>query len=150
MVFSHVTLRRYTQDKQEVRADAGLLERYDSDKVWAGSMIGFTQYDLETEKESVKGSTGLMLVNEAAKEYYLGNKVFCHTLEDDFTVRSTALIWKETEGLLAAPVNESVRVTHGDGLTIEGKGFSANTKTKTFMFKTGTSGTIIVDNKESD
>ncbi len=148
MVFSHVTLLRYNDNQQEIRADAGMLEMYDAEKLWIGKTIGFTQYDLKTQKETVKGRMGLMLINESAKEYYLGNDVFCHLIDDDYSVRSSALVWKKEEGMLAAPSEETVRITQGDGLSIEGKNFSANTKTKAFMFKTGTKGTIIIDNEK--
>ncbi len=148
ILFSYVTLRRYTNDRRELEAKAEELEMYDSEKLWIGNAIAFTQYDLDSQKETVKGKTGLMLINEPAEEYYLGNGVFFHLIEEDYAVRSSALVWKKKEALLAAPLAETVEITQGKDISIKGKSFAANTQTKTFMFKTGTTGTIVIDEKE--
>ncbi|MGP1490229.1 MAG: LPS export ABC transporter periplasmic protein LptC, partial [Treponema sp.] len=92
--------------------------------------------------------TGILYIDEKAEEYSLGGSVFFHLIEDDLSIRSPALIWKKKESLLAAPAEETVSITQKDEVTIEGKSFAANTAAKEFSFAEGSSGTIIIKEKE--
>ncbi|MGP1431144.1 LPS export ABC transporter periplasmic protein LptC [Treponema sp.] len=148
MIFSNVTLKRYSNALTDLNVYAKALEMYDEEKIWAGKNILFVQYDEKTQKESMKGETGILYIDEKAEEYSLGGSVFFHLIEDDLSIRSPALIWKKKESLLAAPAEETVSITQKDEVTIEGKSFAANTAAKEFSFAEGSSGTIIIKEKE--
>lgn len=148
MIFSNVTLKRYTNALTDLDVYAKELEMYDEEKVWAGRNILFVQYDEETQKESMKGETGILYIDEKAEEYSLGGSVFFQLIEDDLSIRSPALIWKKKESLLAAPADETVAITQKDEVSIEGKSFAAHTAAKEFSFAGGSSGTIIIKDKE--
>ncbi len=150
MVFSNVTLKRYADAVTDLRVYAKELEMYDEEKVWAGKLISFTQYDAKTHTESMQGETGLLYIDEKSEEYALGNTVSFHLIEDDFSVQSPALIWKKKEHLLAAPSDETVTITQKDEITVEGKNFAANTAAKEFSFAEKSSGTIIIKEKETE
>lgn len=148
MVFSNVTLKRYSNALTDLNVYAKELEMYDEEKIWAGKNIIFVQYDEKTQKESMKGETGILYIDEKAEEYSLGGVVFFHLIEDELSIRSPALIWKKKENLLAAPAAETVIITQNDETTIEGRSFAANTAAKEFSFAEGSSGTIVIKEKE--
>lgn len=97
----------------------------------------------------MKGETGILYIDEKSEEYSLGGTVFFHLIEDDFSVRSPALIWKKKENLLAAPSDETVIINQKDEIVIEGKSFAAHTAAKEFTFSGGSTGTIIIKEKEA-
>ncbi|MGP1577392.1 MAG: LPS export ABC transporter periplasmic protein LptC [Treponema sp.] len=152
MIFENVTLRRYVKAQPDLHVQAGLLEMYDAEKIWAGKTITFIRYDEQTLTENLKGTAGILYIDEKAEEYYLGEDVHCHLIADDFFVRSPALFWKKKEHILAAPSNAAVSVKQGEDISVEGTNFVANTATKAFMFATAPSGYIRVheDDKKSD
>ena len=150
MVFADVTLKRYSNALTDLTVRAEELEMYDEEKIWAGRNISFVQYDEKTQKESMKGETGILYIDEKSEEYSLGGTVFFHLLEDDFSVRSPALIWKKKEKLLAAPAGELVTINQKDEIVIEGKGFAAYTAAKEFTFAEGSTGTIIIRDKQEE
>lgn len=150
MVFENVTLKRYSNALLDLNVYANRLEMYDEEKIWAGKNILFTHYDEKTQKESMKGKTGILYIDEKLEEYSLGETVFFHLIEDDFSIRSPALIWKKKEHLLAAPAEAAVTITQKDEIEIEGKSFAAHTSSKEFVFAQGTSGTIIITEKNEE
>ena len=97
----------------------------------------------------MKGQTGILYIDEKAEEYSLGNTVSFQLIEDDFSIRSPALMWKKAENLLSAPADETVTLTQKDEITVEGKSFAANTAAKEFAFNEGTAGTIFIKEKEN-
>ena len=147
MIFSNITLKRYNQGVPDLTVHAQKLEMYDEEKIWAGERISFVQYDEKTQKKTMKGETGLLYIDEKTSEYLLGDNVFFHLIEDDFSVRSAALIWKKKEYLLAAPAGETVTVNQKDEAIIEGKNFVAHTATKEFSFNRESSGSILINEK---
>ena len=149
MVFAIVTLKRYSNALPDLTVYAKELEMYDEEKIWAGKTIIFVQYDEKTQKESMKGETGILYIDEKSEEYSLGGTVFFHLIEDDFSVRSPALIWKKKENLLAAPSDETVIINQKDEIVIEGKSFAAHTAAKEFTFSGGSTGTIIIKEKKA-
>lgn len=151
MIFTNVTLRRYTDTRLDLNVYAKDLEMYDEEKIWAGKHIIFVQYDEKTQKESMKGETGILYIDEKSEEYALGGTVFFHLIEDDFSVTSPALIWKKKENRLAAPAEEKVKISQGDTVQIEGTSFAANTAAKSFIFTQGSTGTILIkENSKSE
>lgn len=149
MIFTNVTLKRYEDTLVDLSVYAQELEMYDEEKIWAGKHINFVQYDKKTQKESMKGQTGILYIDEKAEEYSLGNTVSFQLIEDDFSIRSPALIWKKNENFLSAPTDETVTITQKDEITIEGKSFAANTAAKEFSFNEGTTGTILIKEKKT-
>ena len=136
MIFTNVTLKRYEDTLVDLSVYAQELEMYDEEKIWAGKHISFIQYDKKTQKESMKGQTGILYIDEKAEEYSLGDTVSFQLIEDDFSIRSPALIWKKT-----------VTITQKDEVTVEGKSFAANTAAKEFAFNESTIGTILIKEK---
>ena len=149
MIFANVTLKRYDNALVDLNVYAKELEMYDEEKIWAGKNISFIQYDNKTHKASMKGETGILYIDEKSEEYSLGNTVFFHLIEDDFSIQSPALIWKKKENLLSAPADETVTITQKDEITVEGKSFAANTAAKEFSFNEGATGTILIKEKET-
>ena len=149
MIFANVTLKRYDNALVDLNVYAQELEMYDEEKIWAGKHISFVQYDKKTQKESMKGQTGILYIDEKSEEYSLGNTVFFHLIEDNFSIRSPALIWKKKESLLSAPADKTVTINQKDEITIEGKSFVANTAAKEFAFNEGSVGTILIKDKDS-
>ena len=147
MIFENVTLKRYDNALVDLSVYAKELEMYDEEKIWAGKNISFIQYDNKTRNESMKGETGILYIDEKSEEYSLGNTVFFHLIEDDFSIKSPALIWKKKENLLSAPADETVTISKKDESTIEGKSFAANTAAKAFAFNEGTTGSILIKEK---
>lgn len=144
MTFVNVTLKRYNNASTNLNVYAEELEMYDEEKIWAGKNISFVQYDEKNQKVSMKGETGILYIDEKSEEYFLGKTVFFHLIEDDFSVYSPALVWKKKEYLLAAPSDETVKITRKDELSIEGKNFAAHTAAKTFTFAGRCTGTIVI------
>ena len=68
MIFANVTLKRYDNALVDLSVHAQELEMYDEEKIWAGKHIDFVQYDNKTQKESMRGETGILYIDEKAEE----------------------------------------------------------------------------------
>ena len=146
MVLTDVSASRYENARISVVLDAGKLELYTSDNVWAGENVSFTQYAQDgSGTVDAEGSAGLLLVDDTNEVYSLGENVSFHLLSDDFLFRANDLRWTKKKNLLSSSDEGEVAIEESDGSVIKGSGFFADTLSRTYAFSKPVSGVLVND-----
>ena len=144
MVLTDVSASRYENARLSVVLDAGKLEMYTTDNVWAGEKISFTQYAQDgSGKVDAEGSAGLLLVDETHEVYSLGENVSFHLLSDDFLFRANELRWTKKSNRLSSSESGEVAIEESDGSVIKGTGFFADTLARVYTFSKPVSGQLV-------
>jgi hypothetical protein len=134
ITLSEVTADRYETRRKTVEFNASALEIYDSDAVWAGKDVSFTQY-AEDDSVQAEGASGLLLVDNNAETYSLGSGVTFRYIPDDMLIAAADLRWEKKTHWLSGPADGEVHIQKGDGTDVRGNGLSADTLTWTFELR---------------
>lgn len=148
MTFSNTHAVRYSDGKKTMEITAATLEIYSQEKIWAGENVAFDEYPENGGGEN-SASAGLMLLDEKAETYTLGRGVVFTISEDDITIHADDVRWNKAEGLLSSPVNSSVSISSGN-ITATGRGFSADTKGRSYLFSADVSGIMSPEESEGE
>jgi hypothetical protein len=144
MEMTGVTLSRYEDARVSMTLNAGILELYNSDKVWAGTDVSFTQYSKDGDgKIESEASAGIALIDDEASLYSLGNDVRFVVVKDDLSVEATDLQWAKKTNRLCGSESGEVEITKGDGTLLRGTGFFADTLSREYWFSGVVEGAMV-------
>ncbi len=150
MVLSEAVIDRYEDGALAVQLSAEKLEMYDQDRVWAGETVAFTSFSADTSQQiDTTGSAGLLLIDDRSGLYSLGNTAYFYIASDDMSIHAEALRWAKTAHTLSGPQNSEVVLVKGDGTTIRGNGFSADTLRYAYRFDSAVSG-LLPESREEE
>ncbi|AIN93134.1 hypothetical protein H0R90_04695 [Treponema putidum] len=154
-VFKNANLDKYEENSLNLRVNFTELEVYDSDKIWAGKNLRFFKIDKQSvEKEKLeaelKGSAGIINIDEKNNKYFLGQKVSFQDLKEGLIISGEAFFWDKNENILYGIEDGFVTVKQGDELYIRGSGFAANTLSKEFEFLQSIEGDIKTEIEEEN
>ena len=150
-VFKNSNLDRYEEDSLSLRISSGALEIYDTDKVWAGEVVSF--FKMNGKKEGtqeqieLRGSAGLIKIDEGDNKYFLGSGVSFEDLKEKIVISGDAFYWDKTAGLLYGTADGTVKVEKLGEFSVKGSGFIANTLSRKFEFTSSVSGSIETETK---
>jgi hypothetical protein len=151
MEMSGVSLSRYEDARVSLVLSAGVLELYDSDKVWAGTDIAFTQYAKDKDgKVESEAQAGLVLIDDGASLYSLGDDVRFHVVKDDISVEAPELQWAKKTNRLSGSDSGEVEIREGDGTVLKGVGFFADTLSREYWFSNAVSGDMVKKDDDGD
>ena len=151
MEMSGVSLSRYEDARVSLVLSAGVLELYDSDKVWAGTDIAFTQYAKDKDgKVESEAQAGLVLIDDGASLYSLGDDVRFHVVKDDISVEAPELQWAKKTNRLSGSDSGEVEIREGDGTVLKGIGFFADTLSREYWFNHTVSGDMVKKDDDGD
>lgn len=144
MVLTDVSALRYEDARLSMVLSADTLEMYDSDNVWAGERVSFTQYSRDDpETIEAEGSAGFLLVNQDDEVYSLGDGLSFHLTGDDLFFTARDLQWTKKAHRLCGSANGEVSIEESDGSVIRGTGFVADTLARVYEFGDPVSGQLV-------
>jgi len=124
MEMSGVSLSRYENARVTIVLSAGMLEIYDSDRVWAGSDVAFVQYAADgTGAVESEAKSGIILIDDSASVYSLGGDVEFHQVKEDIKLRAGDLQWSKKTSRLSGSKTGEVEIDDGSGTVLRGAGF---------------------------
>ncbi|ULQ61092.1 hypothetical protein K7I13_07520 [Brucepastera parasyntrophica] len=151
MVFMEASAGRYENAQLSMLFSARLLEIYDTDRIWAGEGVFFTEYSGNgAETIEAEGSAGVMLINDEAEIYSLGMGASFYVVSDSIYLRAPDLRWQKKQHHLSAPHAGLVEIEKDDGSIIRGTGFFADTLSHSYSFENEVSGILSRETGESD
>jgi len=143
MVMTRAAAYRYEDSRLSIVLNAGALEIYDADQVWAGSDVSFVQYAPDgSDTVDAEGAAGLVLIDENSEIYTLGKQATFHLKRDDLFLRASDLRWCKKTHRLNGPLAGEVELERGDGSSIRGTGFYADTLSRFYRFSDAVQGRI--------
>lgn len=151
MVMENAKATRYEQSRKTVIFTAGTLEVYDADRVWAVESVKFIEYsDDGSDTVELEGTAGLLIIDDKAGVYSLGNTTNFFMREDGLRVSASDLRWEKKVHRLQSPENGMVEITKSDGSLVRGTGFFADTLSRSYIFKRSFSGVIVNEATDTD
>jgi LPS export ABC transporter protein LptC len=132
-----------------VRFQAESVERYEDRQTMNLSNFSFDQFEDHGDEINAAGSARDASVELDSGNIRMDGDVRIVVDSEDITIETTGLEWRDKERLLSAPPGSPVEILRSDGTRFTGLGFSADTRSRTWEFSSGVSGTYI-DEEEAD
>ncbi len=151
MVLNDVKVERYEKARVSIQLEAGSLEMYDADKIWAAENVSFIQYaaDGSGTVES-SGFAALMLVDDKAEVYTLGKETEVHLISDNLLMKASDLKWSKKTNRLSGSKTGEVEIAKDDGSLIRGTGFFADTLSRSYDLSRTVSGQLVTGKPAED
>jgi len=132
-----------------IRVRADEVRRYEARHTMELDLFYFHQFNAAPEdaKEipdiNVRGNAGNARIETDTNNFSMQNGVFFEVKSEDITLETEDLSWKDKERHLTAP--GKLTITRSNGTTLEGMGFSADTRKKSWEFESDVEGSIVDD-----
>jgi len=130
-----------------VRVRADELRRYEKTHIMELELFKFDQFNaapddnVEIPDINVRGNAGKARIETDTNNLSMENGVFVEVKSEDINLEAQELSWKDKERHLTAP--GKVTISRGDGTTMEGEGFSADTRKKSWEFQADAEGSVV-------
>jgi LPS export ABC transporter protein LptC len=150
IIMHDVEYVRVENGEPMVQFNAEMAEQYEESRTMKLSNFSFIQFTQNKEDDDTSGFAGSGVINLDSKDVVLNDGVYIDAVSEDMQISTETLNWKDETKEIDAGTNEEVLVERPDGTVINGSGFSADLRTKTWEFSGGISGTYVYIEEESE
>jgi LPS export ABC transporter protein LptC len=132
-----------------VRVRADELRRYEKTHIMELDLFYFDQFnsaqeDIEQIPDiNVLGNAGKARIETDTNNLSMENGVYVEVKSEDIILETREMTWQDKEHHLTAP--GKVTISRSDGTTMEGEGFTADTRQKSWEFEKDVEGAIVDD-----
>ena len=150
LVMENAEYVRMINGNPEIRLNAEEIRQYEVKHTMELDNFSFEQYNPAQEAQeeipdiNARGKAGLAHMETDTRNVFLSNGVTLEVVSEDFSMETAEISWQDKERLLNAP--GSVHIRRSDGTTMQGTGFSADVRRRSWEFESMVEGTIIEDN----
>ncbi|MDR0411152.1 MAG: LPS export ABC transporter periplasmic protein LptC [Treponema sp.] len=123
-----------------VRFTAGTAERYEKRQLMELKELTFEQFQKNGEEVTVEGAIGSAWIEIDTGNIQMDNGIAMDIQSEDVSIKTDSLKWEDKTYTISADMEEDVNVSRSDGTSFTGKGFSANTRERTWAFASGANG----------
>jgi LPS export ABC transporter protein LptC len=131
-----------------VRFQAESAERYEDRQTMNLSNFLFDQFENHGDEVNASGSARDASVELDSGNIRMNGDVRIAVDSEDITIETAGLEWRDKERLLSANPEAPVEISRSDGTRFRGVGFSADTRSRTWEFSGGASGSYIDEEDE--
>jgi LPS export ABC transporter protein LptC len=139
--------------KPLVSFSAETADRYEKSQTMELQDAAFKQLQQENGKTAVEaaasGSADKVHIDTKTNNITLNGNVNVYSKQEDVTITSPTLSWENSQRMLSSGADDTVTITRKDGSSLEGEGFSANTRSRTWQFNGPVSGVYNNDNDKT-
>jgi LPS export ABC transporter protein LptC len=150
IVMTDVEYVRIRDGDPQVRFKAESVERYESKQTMELRNFSFEQFEGRGDEVNASGTAGSAHIDLESGNIILENGISIAVDSEDITIATNNLSWYDDEHRLTDEGGGVVEITRGDGTTFYGKGFTANTRARTFEFTDGIEGTFVDEDDEEE
>lgn len=149
VVMTEVEYVRVRDGKAVIKLRADSVERYESDRRIVVTAPRFEQYAGDGS-EGASGGSSSALIHSETGDVDLSGDVFLAIPEEELTIETETLSWKdearELQGGAAAPV----LVKKTDGSSLSGTGFTADARSRSWTLSGAVSGVFVEEEEEKN
>jgi LPS export ABC transporter protein LptC len=131
-----------------VRFQAESAERYEDRQTMNLSNFLFDQFEDHGNEINASGSARDASVELDSGNIHMNGDVRIAVDSEDLIIETAGLDWRDKERLLSANPEAPVEISRSDGTRFRGVGFSADTRSRTWEFSGGVSGSYIDEEEE--
>ncbi|GHT66956.1 hypothetical protein FACS1894110_11550 [Spirochaetia bacterium] len=150
IVMGDVEYVRVRGGDPQVRFRAELAERYENRQVMELRNFSFEQFDHHGAEVNAMGHAGTAHVELESGNVNLRDGVSIAVDSEDMTIETGKLDWQDKERILSGGTEDEVKILRENGTSFNGRGFTANTRNRTWEFAGEVGGTYIHDDEDSD
>jgi LPS export ABC transporter protein LptC len=132
------------------RFRAESAERYEDRQTMNLSNFSFDQFESHGSEINASGSARDASVELDSGNIRMNGDVRIAVDSEDITIETAGLEWRDKEKLLSANPDAPVEILRSDGTRFTGVGFSADTRSRTWEFSGGVSGSYIDEDEEEE
>jgi hypothetical protein len=126
-----------------VRFRAQQAERYENRQTMELQNFSFEQFYGHGGEINATGSAGSGLVELDSGNIQLEQSIIIAVDSEDITIETDKLSWEDEKRILAGSDDHTVDIQRSDGTVFSGRGFSADSRSKTWSFAGGVEGSYV-------
>ncbi|GMO52381.1 MAG: hypothetical protein Ta2G_10330 [Termitinemataceae bacterium] len=131
-----------------IEADIG--DRYEKRHVMELKNFSFQQYDVDNGKVDSVGKGGKAVLELDTGNVQMSQEIHIKSESENITIDTEEFDWKDKTKTLTGPENSPVSIEDADGTTMKGNGFSADLRTKTWVFSAEVDGVFVLKDEEEE
>ncbi|GMO39530.1 MAG: hypothetical protein Ta2B_19270 [Termitinemataceae bacterium] len=132
------------------RMEAEIGDRYEERHVMELKNFNFEQYDVSSGDVDALGTGGKAVVELDTGNVQMSEDININVESEDFDITTEKFDWKDKSKTLTGPTNSPVNIERSDGTTMRGNGFSADLRTKTWIFSSQVDGVYVFEDEEDE
>ena len=154
MVMENAEYVRIKNGSPEIRVQAEEIRQYEAKHTMELDIFTFEQYNpapvgqAEIPGINARGKAGLAQMETDTNNFYMRGGVSLEVVSEDFSLETEEVSWQNEEKTLKAP--GSVSLNRSNGTTIQGKGFLADVRGRSWEFESAVEGSIIEDDDDNN
>lgn len=148
LVMNQVEYVRVQDGDPIVRFTAETAERYDKRQTMELKNFSFEQFGSHGAEINAAGRVGNAHVELDSGNIQFDGGINIVVESEDITIETQSLSWQDKERFLTAREMERVEIHRSDGTSFSGQGFSADIRSKTWVFSGGIQGTYVHEDEE--
>ena len=150
IVMGNVEYVRMRDGDPVVRFRAQQAERYENRQTMELQNFSFEQFYGHGSEVNAMGSAGSGLVELDSGNIQLEQSIIIAVDSEDITIETDKLTWEDEKRILAGSDEHTVDIQRSDGTVFSGRGFSADSRRRTWTFTGGVEGSYIDTETEDE
>jgi LPS export ABC transporter protein LptC len=132
------------------KMDADIGERYEKRHLMELKNFNFEQYDTTNGNIDAMGMGGNAAVEMDTGNIRMTGNVHIKVESEDMIIDTESLDWKDKSKTLTGPSNGPVHIEKSDGTDVRGVGFSADLRSRTWLFSSNVEGVYNLEDTEDE
>jgi LPS export ABC transporter protein LptC len=150
IVMGNVEYVRMRDGDPVVRFRAQQAERYENRQTMELQNFSFEQFYGHGGEVNATGSAGSGLVELDSGNIQLEQSVIIAVDSEDITIETDQLSWEDEKRILAGSEDHPVDIQRSDGTVFSGRGFSADSRRRTWTFSGSVEGSYVDTDAEDE
>ena len=138
---------RIQDGSPEIRVYAEEIRRYEAKHIMELDSFSFEQYNAAAQGQreipgiNATGKAAYARMETDTGNVFMSGDVFIEVKSEDFSMETAEISWQDDERTLTAA--GLMNIKKSDGTTMQGTGFSADSRSRSWEFESGVTGSII-------
>lgn len=125
-------------------------ERYEKTRIMVLQNYSFKQYDSSSGAIDSEGSGGKARIELESGNIKMTDAVIINVESENIKLDAADLEWRDKERFLSGGENTQVRIAQENGTDFSGGGFSADMRSRTWLFNSGVSGDYYLEDDDEE
>jgi LPS export ABC transporter protein LptC len=150
IVMGNLEYVRMRDGEPVVRFRAQQAERYENRQTMELQNFSFEQFYDHGREVNATGSAGSGLVELDSGNIQLEQNIIIAVDSEDITIETESIFWEDEKRILTGNEDHPVDIQRSDGTVFSGRGFSADSRNRTWSFSGGVEGSYVDTEPEDE
>ena len=152
LIMENAEYVRITNGNPEIRVKAEEIRHYEAKHIMELDNFSFEQFNAAPEGQAeipainAHGRADLAHLETDTGNFFLKGDVAFEVISEDFNIKTGEITWQDNERVLTAP--GFVDLTRSNGTVIQGTGFSADVRSRSWEFESMVEGAVEEDEEK--